>query len=92
MTQTRARVFAKGVVQGVYFRSFVADEAGALGLTGWVRNTNDGRVELVAEGEIEAVQHLIEACRSGPPAARVSSVDIEWEPATGQYEAFSVRW
>jgi acylphosphatase len=64
-----------GRVQGVWYRGWTIDNALALGLTGWVRNRLDGSVEALFVGPAEAVDEMIEACRRGPPAARVEAVE-----------------
>ncbi len=79
MKACRLRIY--GRVQGVGYRAWAQTQAAALGLDGFVRNRQDGSVELLAVGAIEAVDLLITACRSGPPAAHVTQVDIE--PAQG---------
>jgi acylphosphatase len=66
----------RGRVQGVGFRAFVEEEAAARALSGWVRNRRDGSVEAVAAGSVAAVDELIGAVRSGPPASRVDAVDV----------------
>ena len=71
----RVRVVISGRVQGVWFRGWTVDEATARGLSGWVRNCRDGTVEAVLEGVPEAVDAMVEACRTGPPAARVHHVE-----------------
>lgn len=65
-----------GRVQGVFYRNWTVQTASALGLTGWVRNRVDGSVEAVVEGDEEAVEQFIARARQGPPAARVSAIDI----------------
>ncbi len=70
------RLMIRGRVQGVGYRSFVEDEAVARGLKGWVRNRRDGSVEAVIEGEPQAVEAMIAACRRGPRSARVDAVEI----------------
>lgn len=82
----------KGRVQGVGFRYFVITSASALELTGWVRNTYDGDVEVLAEGERSQLERLLNRLRSGPPVAFVSDVEIEWRTASGGYKGFSVRF
>lgn len=72
----RAHVFVSGRVQGVFFRSETKCEAKRRGVTGWVRNLPDGRVEAVFEGEEKSVKELIEFCKRGPPGARVSNVEV----------------
>ncbi|HKK36049.1 MAG TPA: acylphosphatase [Paracoccaceae bacterium] len=76
------RAVISGRVQGVGFRDWAQREAGRLGVSGWVRNRDDGTVELVASGEAEAVDALLQACREGPPPARTTSVEAEADPPT----------
>ena len=80
-----------GRVQGVGFRFSAVDEARRLGLTGWVRNTYDGDVELIAEGDAQRLQQLVAWCRSGPPGARVTRVEDKWLPYTGEFDGFRIR-
>jgi len=87
----RAHVFVAGRVQGVGFRAYTVDEAAERGVAGWVRNMPDGRVEAVFEGERAAVEAMIEWCRNGPRAARVSSVDVAWEEPRGEI-GFETRY
>lgn len=70
------RIIVRGRVQGVSYRWWTSDEARALGLAGWVRNRRDGSVEIVARGSAEQLDRLAERCRSGPPAARVTEVEV----------------
>jgi acylphosphatase len=75
---TRARHFiVKGRVQGVGFRAYVADAAGAEGLDGWVRNLPDGGVEVHVEGEAEALSRFEWRLWQGPPLARVDDLASE---------------
>jgi acylphosphatase len=69
------RVLVRGRVQGVGFRAWVAQTAGARGLAGWVRNRRDGSVEAVFVGPVDAVNAMIESCGQGPLVARVTSVE-----------------
>lgn len=78
----RARARIRGRVQGVYYRASAREEALRLGLGGFVRNCDDGSVELCAEGPRAAVQALLRWCERGPPAARVDAVEVTWEPAS----------
>jgi acylphosphatase len=68
-------VVVRGRVQGVGYRAFIEDEAYRRGIGGWVRNRRDGTVEAVFTGAPEIVAGMIEACRKGPPGARVDAVD-----------------
>ena len=88
----RAHVFISGRVQGVFFRSETRHEAKKRGVKGWVRNTSDGRVESVFEGEEEKVEELIEFCKRGPPGARVANIDVTWEDYTGEFRDFEIRY
>lgn len=75
-------VLISGRVQGVWYRGWTVQQAQALNLVGWVRNLSDGRVEAVFHGPVERVRAMIEACRQGPPAARVDRIDIDqWAEA-----------
>jgi acylphosphatase len=86
----RARLLVRGRVQGVGYRAFAARVAAQRGLCGGVRNLDDGRVELDVEGSKEQILILIEDAKTGPPASRVTAVEVEWSPATGQFIDFQV--
>jgi acylphosphatase len=79
-----------GRVQGVFFRAWTRDQASELGVTGWVRNCPDGRVDMHIEGEEAAVEQLIGRLRRGPPAARVDDVHL-WDVETFDFDDFEVR-
>jgi acylphosphatase len=86
------RATVQGRVQGVGFRYFVVEKAARLGLRGYARNTIEGHVEVVAQGERLALESLLAHLRSGPSAARVEDVEVHWgEPATS-LNGFHVRW
>lgn len=87
----RWHIWISGRVQGVFYRAHTEQVARQLGLTGWVRNLPDGRVEIVAEGEEEKLQKLLDWCWQGPPAAQVNAVEMQEEPATGEFEQFAKR-
>ncbi len=70
------RIIVTGRVQGVFFRNWTVARALELGVDGWVRNRSDGSVEIHACAATEAVDRLIDACRSGPPAAAVERVEV----------------
>jgi acylphosphatase len=90
MARVRAHVWISGRVQGVFFRSHTKELADELGLTGWVRNLPDGRVEAVFEGEEDAVQRAIEWCKRGPPLASVEKVEVRYEQPTGEFKDFRI--
>jgi acylphosphatase len=89
--KVRAHVFVRGRVQGVFFRVETRYEATKRNVAGWVRNTFDDRVEAIFEGEKEAVEKLIDFCRSGPPGAQVTKTDIQWEKYVGEFKDFKIR-
>jgi acylphosphatase len=79
-----------GKVQGVWYRASTETEARRLGVSGWVRNLQDGRVEVFAVGESDLLQQLVDWLRRGPPAARVDDVVVDWGEAQAP-AGFSVR-
>ncbi|MEE9549432.1 MAG: acylphosphatase [Candidatus Binatia bacterium] len=89
--QSRVRLCIEGRVQGVFFRYSTVEEAGRLGLRGWVRNCPDGSVEVMAEGPRENIENLISWCRHGPPGAHVHNVRIQWENYKGEFANFHIR-
>jgi acylphosphatase len=86
----RARILVSGKVQGVYYRQTTKEVAQRNGLTGWVRNLADGRVEAVFEGDESSVNKTIEWCRSGPPNARVQVVDVSFQDYVGEFSDFDI--
>jgi acylphosphatase len=90
--KTRAHIFIRGRVQGVFFRSETVYEAKKHGVTGWVRNLPDDRVEAVFEGEEEVVKRLLEFCRRGPPGAKVAGADVTWQNYSGEFKDFEIKY
>jgi acylphosphatase len=90
MSETRAHVFVSGRVQGVAYRANTRDTAREAGVSGWVKNLDDGRVEAVFEGDDEHVERMVEWCHSGSPAAAVEGVDTEYGDPEG-LSGFEVR-
>jgi acylphosphatase len=87
----QAHVFISGSVQGVGYRQFVKSNARKLGLTGWVRNTEDGGVEAVIQGEESMIEVLIDQCKKGPFMAEVEHIGFEWEDAEEDYVSFNLE-
>jgi acylphosphatase len=87
----RVRVIVSGRVQGVFFRDGARRRARELGVSGWVTNLPDGRVEGLFEGSPDAVREMARWCETGPPTASVGEVSVEQEPATGDLQGFEVR-
>ena len=86
----RRRVIVHGFVQGVFFRDTLRHHAARLGVSGWARNTRDGTVEAVFEGEPGAVERMVALSREGPSGARVERVDVVEEPLQG-LGGFAIR-
>ncbi len=78
VNRVRAHVVAQGLVQGVGFRAFLQSQATRRGLSGWVRNVPDGRIETEVEGADVLVDEFIQALKRGPSLAQVQDVQVEW--------------
>jgi len=89
-SSVRARISVSGRVQGFGYRAFTVRAATERGLVGGVRNCEDGRVELEAEGPKDQIMSLIAALKVGPPASRVTDVRVEWVSATGRHTDFAI--
>jgi acylphosphatase len=87
---TRVTVVIRGRVQGVAFRYYTRHRALELGVTGWVRNLPDGRVEGLFEGDATAVEGLVEWCHSGPPSAQVECLDVTDGAYSGEFSTFMI--
>ncbi|HEV2413299.1 MAG TPA: acylphosphatase [Candidatus Dormibacteraeota bacterium] len=88
----RLHAIVHGDVQGVGFRYFVQRKAQQLGLAGWVRNNDNGTVELVAEGNRRELEDLKRIVEEGPRLARVERVETRWSDATGNLGRFELAW
>lgn len=93
----QAHVFISGFVQGVGFRAFIQYHANRLGITGWVRNTEEEGVEAVLQSSAssdqeakEAIEQMIQLCKKGHMVAEVEDVKVEWETIKEKYERFEV--
>jgi len=88
----RLHVYIEGRVQGVGFRYSTCDQAVSLGLTGWVRNLADGRVEAVFEGPRAALESVLAWCREGPRGAGVAHVQAQWPSGEPEHTRFRMRY
>ncbi len=88
----RVHVYISGIVQGVSFRAATKRAATNLGVTGWVRNMEDGRVEAVLEGSDDDVDKMIAWCKVGPRFAQVTKVTEIKERYTGGFHDFSIKF
>ncbi|MBU4298568.1 acylphosphatase [Patescibacteria group bacterium] len=89
--KSRAHIFVSGLVQGIFFRAETQKMARELGVFGWVRNTNKGRVEAIFEGEKERVEKIIAWVKTGPPGAVVKKIDVVWEDHKGEFKNFEIK-
>ncbi|HEY9777281.1 MAG TPA: acylphosphatase [Planktothrix sp.] len=83
-------LYVSGRVQGVFYRQTTREKASQLGLSGWVRNLPDGRVEIEASGTQEQLQSLLDWAHDGPPHATVSEVLHTWSSETKHQGSFRV--
>ena len=91
MSETAAvHLFVHGRVQGVFYRAKTQKTAESMGLAGWVKNCEDGSVEIHAEGDKAKLEELIEWCHRGPALANVSNVDLSWVEPEGLH-SFDIR-
>lgn len=88
----RVHIVVHGYVQGVFFRHNTRKTALSLGLRGYVRNTSEGSVEVVAEGPGNKLNELIAFCKKGPEAANVEKIDVKFEKASNEFKSFDVRY
>lgn len=88
----RVHVFISGLVQGVFFRQNTKEKALEVGLKGWVKNLQDGRVEAVFEGEEEKIEEMIEWLKEGPILAKVEKIEKIEEPFRGEFKNFEIKY
>ncbi len=89
--RSRLHIIISGTVQGVFYRANTKEQADRLGVTGWVRNICDGNVEIVAEGEREKLEQLLDWCWHGPVDAKVSDLEYGWLEDKKEFRFFEVR-
>ena len=81
----------QGKVQGVFYRASAREKALSLGLTGWVKNTREGDVEIMASGETESLEKFTQWCRQGPPQAKVTNVISGQLHEEEKFQGFSIQ-
>ncbi len=92
MSEKRLHLLISGRVQGVCFRADARRRAQTLNLTGYARNLPDGRVEITAEGEEEALRSLLRWAGRGPSGARVEDISARWADPEKTFSSFEIRW
>ncbi len=91
MTDRRIHLFIFGRVQGVGFRYFAKRKADSLSITGWTRNCADRTVEIIAEGKKTDLDAYLISLHSGPPSSNVANITEDWQPATDEFNEFSIK-
>lgn len=86
----KKHIFITGRVQGVGFRHFTRKNADKIGITGWVKNLPDGRVEALFQGPEQKVNELIDRCKEGPISAYVKEIDVNKAEDTKDHDSFEV--
>ncbi|MEC7373014.1 MAG: acylphosphatase [Thermoproteota archaeon] len=92
MVQKQIHIFVTGRVQGVFFRQSTKVMAIKNNAKGWVRNLDDGRVEIVAQGETQDIDNLAHWCKTGPANSRVDEFELSEENISDEFENFEVRY
>lgn len=87
----RLILYAYGKVQGIGYRYEVQIYARSIGITGWVTNLNDGKVQVVAEGNEDSLRKLIDFCYNGVQLAKVKKIDLEWHDSCDEFEGFMIQ-
>jgi len=82
----------KGKVQGVFFRAHTRDKAEQLHLKGWVKNNSDGTVSILAQGEKEQIDQLLDWCKEGPPSGRVDEITTTTPDIVEKVDEFEIRY
>lgn len=90
--KTRAHIFVSGRVQGVFYREKTRKTAEKLGVTGWVRNLADGRVEAIFEGDRSSVEKMVDWARKGPIWAKIEALDVIREDHQGEFKGFEIKY
>jgi acylphosphatase len=90
--KARAHVLISGRVQGVAYRYFAEKYAKSFGITGWVKNLYDGRVEVLAQGDREDLDLFLARLKEGPRLALVEDFDVTWEEFTDEFQDFQIAF
>ena len=90
MVKSALKIIVSGTVQGVFYRRFIKEKADKLGLKGFVRNLENGDVEIFVEGEKEKIKDFIEEAKKGPKYSLIKDVSIEEKKWTGDFKDFKI--
>jgi len=86
------RFLISGKVQGVYYRKYTSENLKKIGIRGYIRNLDDGRVEVVADTQNIAIDTILEILKQGSPFSRVDSIDIEEIESSEEFDSFEIRY
>jgi len=92
MVNKRAHVFYSGFVQGIGFRYTAQDIAMSLGIIGWVKNLEDGRVEIIAEGKEKDLNEFLDKISKGQLGRYIKSAELSWEKPTKEFDNFDIAF
>ncbi|MBI3342255.1 acylphosphatase [Candidatus Curtissbacteria bacterium] len=84
------QLLISGKVQGVFYRKSAKIEAERLGIVGWIKNLDDGLVEVSVEGEKGRLEQFVAWCKKGPPLANVEKVEEQWSDSSGNWKEFAI--
>ncbi len=90
--KTRAHIIVRGLVQGIFFRVNTKEKAQQLGITGWVRNLDSDKVEIIAEEEKKKIEELIKWCKEDSSSARIEEIKIEWQSYKAEFKNFDIKY
>jgi len=91
MEKVRAHIIVSGKVQGVGYRNNTFKQAKKIGVNGWIRNLEDGRVEAVFEGEKQEVEKIVNWAKRGPLSTNISDFKIEWQEPKEEFKNFEIK-
>ncbi|OIO33269.1 MAG: hypothetical protein AUJ70_03555 [Candidatus Omnitrophica bacterium CG1_02_40_15] len=92
MADKRAHIFYSGHVQGIGFRYTAQDIAMGMGLAGWVKNLEDGRVEIIAEGKEEDLKEFLDKISKGQLGRYITNAELSWEKPAGEFDSFEIAF
>ncbi len=92
LMEKTAHIFVSGRVQGIGFRFFVSSVAKRRGLKGYVRNLNDGRVEILFQGDEGVIKEALEVIKTGHPLARIDKLEVSWKESKEKFDDFQITY
>jgi len=90
MVKSASKIIISGTVQGIFFRNFAKENANKLNLKGYIRNLEDGNIEIFVEGEKDNINSLIDLLKKGPPYSQIRDVKVETRRWSGDFKEFKI--